>query len=231
MIIKENLTKVNFTKGKNKKNKYIVIHYTANDGDTDEGNANYFKNIDRNASANYFVDEDSCTRVVKDTDIAHHCGDTQKYTNGGAQLKGVVKNSNSIGIELCSDKVNGEYVITEKTVENAVELVRMLMEKYSIPVENVVRHYDVTGKTCPQPFVKDVNKWLDFKKRLTKEVEEVEKIYNKLEEFNEGYREALKWCMENGILFGNENGLGLTKSEAKGLVFLYRAMKSCSKNG
>ena len=42
--------------------KYIVMHYTANDGDTDEGNAHYFQGAGRRASAHYFVDEDSVTQ-------------------------------------------------------------------------------------------------------------------------------------------------------------------------
>ena len=41
----------------NKKNKYIVIHYTANDGDTAVNNGNYFKNNAVKASAHYFVDK------------------------------------------------------------------------------------------------------------------------------------------------------------------------------
>ena len=47
--------------------KYIVMHYTANDGDTDEGNAHYFQGAGRRASAHYFVDEDSVTQSVRDS--------------------------------------------------------------------------------------------------------------------------------------------------------------------
>lgn len=50
--------------------KYIVIHYTANDGDTDEGNGNYFANNVVGASAHYFVDDDSITQPVPDNRIA-----------------------------------------------------------------------------------------------------------------------------------------------------------------
>ena len=41
------------------------------------------------------------------------------------------------------------------------------MSKYSIPIENVIRHYDVTGKNCPQPYV-DEGEWKKFKNRITK---------------------------------------------------------------
>ena len=46
--------------------KYIVIHYTGNDGDSDESNAKYFKNNIVKASAHYFVDDDSITQAVPD---------------------------------------------------------------------------------------------------------------------------------------------------------------------
>jgi len=51
-----------------------VIHYTANNGDTAEGNANYFHSINRGASANYFVDEKEIYQVVPDNYVAWHCG-------------------------------------------------------------------------------------------------------------------------------------------------------------
>lgn len=57
-------------------------------------------------------------------------------------------NRNSLGVEMCSDKVNGKYVITAQTVDRTVELVRWLMDKYGIDVDHVVRHYDVTARTA-----------------------------------------------------------------------------------
>ena len=54
--------------------KYIVIHYTANDGDSDEGNGNHFANHIVKASAHYFVDGDSITQSVPDDYIAWSVG-------------------------------------------------------------------------------------------------------------------------------------------------------------
>lgn len=171
MIYKVNLTNINFTKGRaGNKVTHLVYHYTANDGDTDENNAKYFKAVHRGASAHYFIDEDSVTQVVKDEDTAWHCGDNQKYTNGGATMKGKVRNVNSIGIELCSDKDSrGKYILTPETIKNGIELGQSLMEKYNIPIENVHRHFDVTGKICPEPFVRDQLQWKRFKERLVDE--------------------------------------------------------------
>ena len=122
--------------------KYIVVHYTGNDGDTDENNANYFKNNIVEASAHYFVDDDSITQTVPDDYVAWHCG-AKTYKHA------YCRNTNSIGVEICDDVKNGVIYPSEKTIENALELVKALMKKYSVPKENVIRHYDVTGKLCP----------------------------------------------------------------------------------
>lgn len=122
--------------------KYLVIHYTANDGDTDENNGNYFENNIVKSSAHYFVDDDSVTQSVPDNYIAWHCGaNTYKHQ--------YCRNSNSIGIEICDDIKNGIVYPSAKTIENVLELVEYLMKKYNVPKDNVIRHYDVTGKLCP----------------------------------------------------------------------------------
>ena len=119
-----------------------MIHYTGNDGDTDENNGNYFKNNHVGASAHYFVDSDSVTRTIADKNIAWHCGDDVYYHPH-------CRNSNSIGIEICDDNYNGSIYPSAKTIENAILLTQRLMKKYNIPKENVIRHWDVTHKICP----------------------------------------------------------------------------------
>jgi len=122
--------------------KYIVIHYTANDGDTAENNGEYFKNNVIETSAHYFVDSDSIVRSVPDEYIAWHCG-AKTYEHHEC------RNANSIGIEICDDVKNGIIYPSAKTIANTLDLVEWLMKKYSIPKANVIRHYDVTGKFCP----------------------------------------------------------------------------------
>ena len=113
--------------------KYIVMHYTANDGDTDEGNAHYFQGAGRRASAHYFVDEDSVTQSVRDNDAAWHCGGDLESSHH--PLRGICMNRNSLGVEMCSDIVGGKYTITPQTVDRAVELVKHLMAKYGIDAD------------------------------------------------------------------------------------------------
>lgn len=145
--------------------KYIVIHYTGNDGDTDENNGIYFNREVVQVSAHYFVDSDSITQSVPDDYIAWHCGTKQAYKHKEC------RNANSIGIEICDDIKNGVIYPSAKTIENTLELTKSLMKKYNIPKENVIRHYDVTGKLCPAYWsgtTANYNKWKsEFWDKLT----------------------------------------------------------------
>ena len=173
--IKENIaSSSNFGPARDTKNiKYIVIHYTANDGDTDEANANYFKTGGRNASAHYFVDDDSITRSVKDNYVAWSVGGS-KYSNcastGGGKFYGKCTNNNSISIEMCDTKKDGKHNISVKTRANAIDLAASLMKKYDIDIKHVIRHFDVTGKDCPSYYVKNTTAWKKFKSDLKEKV-------------------------------------------------------------
>lgn len=146
--------------------KYLVYHYTGNDGDTDEGNGKHFHNHIVKASAHYFVDDDSVTQSVPDNYIAYSVGG--KCQSKHHPLYNICKNANSISIEMCDCFKNGTVEITDKTLENAIELGKMLMKKYNISIDRVIRHYDVNGKACPNcnNFLND-NAWNAFKSRLT----------------------------------------------------------------
>lgn len=140
-----------------------MIHYTGNNGDTAKGNCEYFLRklpSGKEASANYFVDEISIWQSVEDENVAWHCGGASVYYTD-------CRNSNSIGIELCSrlDLNTKKYYFLDETVKNAQMLTAYLMEKYDITSDHILRHYDVNNirKICPAPFVQDISKWYSFK--------------------------------------------------------------------
>lgn len=177
MNIIKDLTKTNFTKASNRKISYIVMHYVGAVSSA-RNNATYFKDTYRGASAHYFVDDNEIVQVVEDKDISWHSGSDKYYSDA--------RNSNSIGIEMCCYKNNGKLDISEKTVSRAIELVKELMKKYNIPVKNVIRHYDVSHKVCPAPFVNDVSRWYDFKSKLVEDTQPIgivlewQKVMNKV---------------------------------------------------
>lgn len=136
--------------------KYIVMHYTGNKGDTARDNALYFNGGDRNASANYFVDNTEIYQVVEDARASWNCGDGKgKYG---------ITNQNSISIEMCCDS-NGN--ISTQTENNALDLVKYLQKKYNISNNNVVRHYDASRKICPNWSANNWERWTNFKNKLS----------------------------------------------------------------
>ena len=148
---------------------FLVYHYVGATGGA-EANARYYHSTSGiGASAHYFVDHAPGAEVwasVDEADTAWHCG-----RSDGKYKHPTCRNANSIGIEMCChQRSDGTWYIDEATLAAAAELGRDIMARYGISPENVVRHYDVTGKLCPQPLV-DSDAWAQFKARL--EVEEV----------------------------------------------------------
>ena len=150
--------------------KYIVIHYTGALGDA-KANCNYFAGGNRNASAHYFVGYDGAIwQSVEDKNVAWHCG-AKSYKHAEC------RNANSIGIEMCVRKkstasmgaTDKDWYFESATVEAAAELTRYLMEKYNVPASHVIRHYDVTGKICPNPYVYNTmaHTWDEFKQLIS----------------------------------------------------------------
>lgn len=172
MNINKLLTTVNYKKALNKQNKYIVLHYVGAEGGA-EANCKYFERFYRGASAHYFVGHaGEVWQCVEDSNIAWHCG-AVKYKHKEC------RNTNSIGIEMCCRKGANGWYFEQATITAAIGLVKELMRKYNIPVENVIRHYDVTGKICPQPYVANNAAWESFKAALVDMPAPVEPVVNK----------------------------------------------------
>lgn len=213
----------NYQSGRSDYIEYIVIHYTANRGDTAFNNTKYFANNVVKASAHYFVDDSKIYSSVPVGDTAWHCGGKRQSKTGGAWF-GKCTNSNSIGIEMCLWDKQG--VIREKTIKNTIELVRWLMDKYNVPVEKVIRHWDVTGKHCPKPFVGDDNQlWKDFKQKLQKNIEsESDKvmIYDHIDDMPAFAKPTIQKLCDKGFLKGDSSGLNLSYDMLRILVILDR---------
>ena len=186
---------------------YLVIHYTAAPGDTAENNGKYFAREKTGASAHYFVDEKQVVRSVPEEYVAWHCG-ANRY------LHPKCRNQNSIGIEICTKGAEGNYWFAPDAVERAKELTRLLMEKYHISEDRVLRHYDVTGKLCPAPFVEE-GAWASFKGGLT--------VYETLEAVPQWAQPTIEKLLERGFLQGDGSSLDLTRDMVRLLTILDRA--------
>lgn len=167
MQIHKLLTPYNYNPGRASRIKYIVIHYVGAIGGA-EANCKYYASGRIGASAHYYVDFDgSIWQSVEDCNIAWHCG-AKAYKHPEC------RNANSLGIELCvrnkgnQADTSRDWYFEDATVEAAIQLTRELMKKYHVPADHVIRHYDVTGKICPNPFVYNHTKhtWEAFKTAL-----------------------------------------------------------------
>ena len=208
--------------------KYLIFHYTGNDGDKAANNAAYFQQNIVKASAHYFVDDTTVWRSVPDLKVAWAVGGS-KYPNadktGGGTMHGIITNTNSISIEMCDTIRNGVYQASEATLTNAAALGRELMAKYGIPLERVYRHFDVTGKHCPSYLI-SAQKWAEFKARL--EEDDVAR-YRYLKDVPATFRPIIEALMKAGIVqgyddgtAGNGNAIDLSHDQVRILVFAYR---------
>lgn len=138
---------------------FLVYHYTANPGASAEAHFNYLQGLakqnpndntaDRYASAELFVDRDSAVEYIPLEEEAFHAGN--RWYNRCA-----------IGVELCIEP-DGSF--HPDTIKRAIQIGAYLCTKYDIdPIKGQIRHYDVTGKICPKPWVEKPGLFQQFKR-------------------------------------------------------------------
>lgn len=130
----------------------IVIHYTANPGATAIANRNYFENLKdthtTKASSHFVVGlEGEIVQCIPTAEIAYASND---------------RNSDTISIECCYKNEDGSF--EQATYDSVIRLTAWLCEKFGLTSEDVIRHYDVTGKLCPLYYVEHEDAWTQFKK-------------------------------------------------------------------
>ena len=145
---------------------WIVVHYTGmvvTQGDPDTA-ARAIARSNRAASTHYLVrdrgDRADILQLLPVKYAAYHVGakDDSKlipcYT------------ANSIGVDLCECKLDcssgsvscNDWYFTPQTLANGARLIAYIAQEHGIPTDHIVRHYDVTHKRCPRPFVgTDIN--------------------------------------------------------------------------
>lgn len=137
----------------------IVIHYTANPGTTAEQNRSYFQNLkdtgETYASSHFVIGIDGqIIQCVPCNEIAYASNE---------------RNEDTISIECCIPDETGKF--SDETYQSLVELVTWLMGRYDLGTNDVIRHYDVTGKECPKYYVENETEWIRFKEDLLAYIE------------------------------------------------------------
>lgn len=130
--------------------KGIVIHYVGNPGTTAEQNHSYFENLAQTgetyASSHFLVGLDG--EIIQNVPL-----DEIAYCSNQ-------RNEDTISIECCHPDDSGEF--NQATYDSLVRLARWLMDCYDLKADQVIRHYDVTGKICPKSFVDNPEEWEEF---------------------------------------------------------------------
>ncbi|QIA28716.1 endolysin [Phage f2b1] len=128
---------------------YIIVHET--DNENKGANANAHARLQANgnsraASWHYTVDENGAYQSFDDRKQCWAAG-SKKY------------NLQAISIEICVNS-DGDY---KKAVENAAELVKILMERHNIPKSHVITHHESSGwKNCPR-HLRDADRGVSWK--------------------------------------------------------------------
>ena len=161
----------------------VVWHWVGKSGQAKEETARYFELLakqdardakpDTYASAHYIIGvHGGILEVVPHDEIAYHCGAAtytpwmkRKYpqhtTNEDNHHTG---NGAFIGVEMGHPDATGEF--THETFESAVWLALYLMKEYPMTPDDMVRHFDISGKICPKWWVEHPAEWNRFWLRL-----------------------------------------------------------------
>ena len=135
----------------------VVLHYVGNPGTTAQANRNYFDSLadgqlQTYASSHFIVGlEGEVIQCVPLSEIAYASN---------------TRNEDTISVEVCHPDEAGRY--GPETYDQVVELTAWLCREFRLdPEEDVIRHYDVTGKLCPLYYVEHQEAW----ERLLADVE------------------------------------------------------------
>lgn len=128
----------------------IVIHYTANPGSTAQNNRDYFENLKitrtTSVSSHFIIGlEGEIIQCIPLNEVAYASNN---------------RNKDTISIECCHPDESGQF--NDATYHSLQKLVRALMDSYHLQNQDVIRHYDITGKICPKYFVDHEDQWQEF---------------------------------------------------------------------
>lgn len=143
--------------------RFIVLHYTAVNGDTAKNEATYFsRNYSRYAGAHFFVDQAGKIAQSINMRLTAWAVGGSRYAGTSPKYYGVCTNFNSVSIEMCDQ-------VTKDAGAKQIESVRWLIayiQKRCPNAKTIIRHYDVTGKPCPARYLNE-DKWTKLKKAVT----------------------------------------------------------------
>lgn len=139
----------------------VVIHYVGNPGTTAHANRNYFESLASGAEGTYASShfivglEGEVVQCIPLTEIAYASN---------------TRNDDTVSVEVCHPDETGEF--SPVTYDRTVELTAWLCREFRLdPAQDVIRHYDVTGKECPRYYVEHPEAWDAFRADVAAEMD------------------------------------------------------------
>jgi N-acetylmuramoyl-L-alanine amidase len=183
-MVKLNYQKKHIRKNDNSRPAYkllkvqaVVVHYTANPGADADDHFKYFDQTivgtERYAGAHIFVDRHKALELIplgEGTFGANDGGNaslrlpTLRARDSRYPTKTGDGNANllTIHVEMCLESDGTLHPDTIERTRLVLKYLQSLYSQLSDTQNRIIRHYDVTGKNCPKPFVEDGQKWNAF---------------------------------------------------------------------
>ena len=124
----------------------IVIHYVGNPGTTAQQNRDYYASRSSEVSSHFVIglkgEVIQCIPLHEKSSASNH------------------RNKDTISIEVCHPDESGKF--TDAAYQSLVKLTAWLCEVCDLDSNDVIRHYDITGKQCPLYFVTHEDAWKKF---------------------------------------------------------------------
>lgn len=133
----------------------IVIHYVANPGSSAQANHDWYVNPESEVSSHFLIGLEG--EVIQ-------CIPLDEYSSASNH-----RNKDTISIEVCHPDETGKF--NDESYHSLVQLTAWLLEVSGLQPEDVIRHYDITGKDCPRYFVQHEDSWLAFLEDVAAAVE------------------------------------------------------------
>lgn len=127
--------------------KNIVIHYVGNPNTSAQNNRDYYDNENTEVSSHFIVGLNG--EVIQCIPL-----DEKSAASNN-------RNKDTISIEVCHPDKSGKF--SESSYNSLVELTSWILDKTGLDENDVIRHYDITGKLCPLYYVKNPSSWESFK--------------------------------------------------------------------
>ena len=128
----------------------IVIHYVGNPGTTAQQNRDYYANPSSDVSSHFVIglkgEIIQCIPLHEKSSASNH------------------RNKDTISIEVCHPDESGKF--TDASYQSLVKLTAWLLDVCDLDSNDVIRHYDITGKQCPLYFVTHEDAWKKFLKAV-----------------------------------------------------------------